>query len=125
MITTKEQAGIVFQKMKYAIASKKMNPNDLSLTEIQQIKDCAIIYCDGMEEERRRAVDIAYEFSKKALENFEAKKKAGGPLAEIAFAKEEVAEECRYVGNAISGKNALNMNDKSYWERVKDEIKTI
>ena len=122
MITVKEQAVIVFDKMKTAVMQNSINPNVITAQETEQARACAIIYCDGMKEERDRARDIAYEFRKKAQASFEAKKKAGGPLAEFAFIKEEIAEECRYVGNAISGKNALNMNDKSYWERVKDEI---
>lgn len=122
MKTVKEQATIVFEKMKSAVMQNSINPKVITVQEIEQARGCAIIYCEGMEEERRRAVKIAYEFRSKAQASFEAKKKAGGPLAEFAFIKEEIAEECRYVGNAISGKNALTMNDKSYWEKVKEEI---
>lgn len=93
----------------------------------QQAKQSAVLYCDGMQEERRRAVDIAYAFRKKRLESFEAKMKAGGAVAEIAFVEEEAAEECRYVGNAISGHNALSvaLNEEDYWIRVKSEIEKL
>lgn len=88
-------------------------------------KKFAISYCEGMHEERKRAMDIAYEFSKKAEERYKSIKEAGGPLAEIAFAKKDMAEECRYVGNAIDGRSALAMNNKGYWELVKDEIEKM
>lgn len=56
-------------------------------------------------EERKRAVDIAYEFRNMNNQAYESKKKAGN---KHAFIKEDIAEECRYVGNAISGGNALS-----------------
>jgi methyl coenzyme M reductase alpha subunit len=91
----------------------------------QQAKQSAMLYCDGMQEERRRAMDIAYSFMTQRLERYESKKSAGGAIAEIAFAEKKAAEECRYIGNAISGKNALSVNEDAYWIQVKSEIEKM
>lgn len=56
-------------------------------------------------DERERAVNIAYAFHKQNMANYESKKNAGN---KYAFISENIAEECRYVGNAISGGNALS-----------------
>lgn len=56
-------------------------------------------------EERERARKIAYDFMETNRQSFASKKAAGNTLA---FIKEEIAEECRYIGNVISGGNALS-----------------
>jgi len=93
----------------------------------QQAKQSAMLYCDGMQEERRRGVDIAYSFRKDYIKSFESKKKAGGALATIAHIDEDRAESCRLVGNTISGHNALSvaLKEEDYWIRVKSEIEKL
>lgn len=56
--------------------------------------------------ERQRAIDIAYSFKKENESAYESKKNAGNKLA---FINKNIAEECRYVGNAISGLTALSL----------------
>ncbi len=55
--------------------------------------------------ERKRAVAIAYQFQEDHLTSFASKKSAGNNMA---FIEEKISEECRYIGNAISGHNALS-----------------
>lgn len=115
-MTPKEQANELILKFSALTEAERCRNGH------EMCKQCAIIYCEGMCQERIRAVNIAYEFHKKAEQRALTMRDAGGPIAEIAFAKWDVAEECRYIGNAISGKNALTMNNKDYWDLVKDEI---
>lgn len=56
--------------------------------------------------ERQRAVDIAYEFMNTHKQGYTYKKIAGN---ELAFVEQNLAEECRYIGNTISGLNALSI----------------
>lgn len=56
--------------------------------------------------ERKRAVDIAHSFWKSNDKIYQDKKSAG---QELAFISDEIANECRLVGNAISGLNALSI----------------
>ena len=100
-----------------SIGNDEYNKLDKSL-----VKSCAINACVLAKNERERAVSIAYQFMDMNLLKFESMKKAG---SEVAFVNENVAEECRYVGNAISGTNALAiaLNQKEYWDRVIEEIK--
>lgn len=67
-------------------------------------------------EERKRAVDIAYEFCEENRKAFESKKNAG---YDLAFVSKKVAEECRFLGNAISGGNALSV---TLGETMRDRI---
>jgi hypothetical protein len=70
-------------------------------------------------EERTRARDIAYEFRNMNNQSYESKKKAGN---KHAFIKQDIAEECRYVGNAISGGNALSATlGETMEDRVREE----
>lgn len=138
-INTKEKAKEVFGKFLSLalknfdwIPKKHFGLNMDAISELtasiqEQAKQSAMLYCDGMQEERRRGVDIAYAFRKKRLESFEAKTRAGGAVAEIAFAEEKAAEECRYIGNAISGHNALSavLDEDDYWIRIKKEIENL
>lgn len=55
--------------------------------------------------ERDRAVKIAYSFKDQNEKSYESRKSAGST---VAFVPKEIANECRLVGNAISGLNALS-----------------
>ena len=68
--------------------------------------------------ERKRAISIAYSFMKDHKQSYEAKEKAGNDLA---FIEDKIAEECRYIGNAISGINALGA---ALGESEEDHIRT-
>lgn len=87
-------------------------------------KQCVILYCKGMQEERQRAFKIASRFYEKAHQSYEEKRLAG---SEVAFVKQEVAEECRYIANAIRGNNALSdaLKQKDYWGQVIDEVNKL
>lgn len=61
-----------------------------------------------LETERKRAVDIAYSFKGKAEQEGNNRRKAGSSLSTVAFIKDEVANECRIIGNCISGGTALD-----------------
>ncbi len=84
-------------------------------------KACAINACKLAKQERERAMEIAYSFKEEQKQSYESKKKAGN---ELAFVSRKISEECRYVGNAISGHNALSitLNEKDYWDKVIEEI---
>ena len=58
--------------------------------------------------ERDRAVKIAYLFKEENDEKYKWKSNAG---SKVAFVSREVADECRLVGNAISGLTALSGSD--------------
>lgn len=104
-----------------SMGNDEYNKLDKSIVK-SLVKSCAINACVLAKNERERAVSIAYQFMDMNLLKFESMKKAG---SEVAFVNENVAEECRYVGNAISGTNALAiaLNQKEYWDRVIEEIK--
>jgi hypothetical protein len=69
--------------------------------------------------ERDRAVKIARGFSEKYTTEYAARKKAGN---DIAFISERKADVARVIGNAISGGNALSLNE-TMGDRVKFEMK--
>ena len=72
---------------------------------------------DLLEAERQRAMDIAY----KAMENhksIQAMQESAGNR--MAFVEGELANECRIIGNAISGGNALS---DSIGETMRDRIR--
>ena len=56
--------------------------------------------------ERQRAVDIAYDFKNMHDKSYREKKSA---CNDLAFIERDIANECRLVGNAISGLNALSV----------------
>ena len=58
-------------------------------------------------QERIRAANICYNRAKREMENYESKKIAGN---DMAFINKNIAEELRFAGNAISGRNGLNVN---------------
>lgn len=82
-------------------------------------------------QERKRAVDIAYEFMKNNENAYESKLKAEKQVFgdgtdrfkrhSLAFIKKDIANECRLVGNAISGGNALSY---ALGETMEDRIKS-
>lgn len=55
--------------------------------------------------ERQRASDIAYEFMEKNKKQFESRQEAG---SKVAFVSKDLANECRLIGNTITGLNALS-----------------
>lgn len=70
-------------------------------------------------DERTRATKIAYEFRDMNEESYELKKNAGN---EYAFIKHDIAEECRYIGNAISGLNAISITlGKTIESTIRDD----
>lgn len=72
-------------------------------------------------DERKRAVNLAYEFKKEYDEAYASKKKAGN---ELAFISKDMAEACRIVGNTISGGNALSVTlGETMEERVFEDLK--
>lgn len=66
--------------------------------------------------ERSRAKDIADYYRDDNMQSYESKMKAG---YELAFINKRVSEECRYLGNAISGGNALS--NETMEERIRRE----
>lgn len=103
---------------------RNLEDGDSCISNNRNSKECAFIACDVAIAERKRAVEIAYEFRDKHLQTHEARLSA---KSEIAFVSKDIAEECRYIGNAISGHNALSvaLNEKNYWGKVKEEIKKL
>lgn len=70
-------------------------------------------------DERGRASKIAYDFRDENERAYELKKKAGN---EYAFIKHDIAEECRYVGNAITGLNALSVTlNYTMLDKIKED----
>lgn len=73
-------------------------------------------------DERRKAVEIAYEFMRDYNRRYVNKKAAGNQLA---FIEQEKSEVARYIGNAISGHNALSVALKVSDEQIiKEENET-
>lgn len=69
--------------------------------------------------ERKRAKDIAYELKAKHFKAFEEKKASGNDLA---FVSEKISDECRIIGNIISGGNALSASlNESMEDRIMRE----
>lgn len=66
--------------------------------------------------ERQRAVDICYESKEKHDEDYKNKKIAGNQLA---FVSDTLSNECRELGNFISGGNALSA---ALGETMRDRI---
>jgi hypothetical protein len=121
----KEKAEEIFKLMiKHQIWNAGDSYEKVSEGIKYRAKQCALIYCDGMQAERKRAIKIAYDFRKKRLDQFELKRASG---FDLAFIQEDIAEECRHIGNAISGHNALSvtLKEKDYWMQVKDEIEKL
>ena len=61
--------------------------------------------------ERERAVDIAYSFYKENEKKYEFRKNAEITILgkeHLAFISREVADECRIIGNCISGLTGLS-----------------
>ena len=114
-MTPKEKAKELIDDMQNIII-------DTYSIQYDNAKKCALVYCKGMQAERKRAVDIAYEFRQRHTESHAAKKMAGNDLA---FVEYRISEECRNIGNAISGRTALSMNNSDYWELVAEEIKKL
>jgi hypothetical protein len=85
---------------------------------------CAIFHVEALHQERRRAVGIAYEFRDKHSKSYDNKRKAG---YDLAFIEDKIAEECRYVGNAISGQNALSVALKKpeHYDGLKIELEKM
>lgn len=86
--------GNIFNKSK-EMKSSEVNNQMFTYEEVKEL----------LLKERRRAVDIAYSFKEENEKSAQAQKEAG---SRIYFVKENVAEECRYVGNSISGLNGLS-----------------
>lgn len=113
-LSPREMAEFLFQQFsEYAKETELDN---------KQIRIFACLAADAAGKERDRAVKIAYLFHKDKTADFESKKKANN---ELAFISRDIANECRLVGNAISGKNALTADEPSYWEQVKWEINNL
>lgn len=121
-IEPEEMAKQVIEKFKGFVAKNHVNIKEAFFVispDIEKAKQCAVLYCEGMQAERKRAVAIAYAYYDENIQAHESKKKAGNNLAFVSY---RVAEECRHIGNAISGHNALSvaLKEKDYWEQVKD-----
>lgn len=71
---------------------------------------------DLLEEERQRAMDIAYSAMSGHLSIHEIHQKTGNRMA---FVEAELANECRIIGNAISGGSAAS---NSLGETMRDRI---
>lgn len=79
---------------------KKLN-NNMENKETFTIEEVL----DLLATERRRAVDICYEFKEEFEQKYKYQTNAGNKLA---FISEDIANECRIIGNTISGGNALS-----------------
>lgn len=86
-------------------------------TELQYIIDSLGIELQARCQERSRARDIAYEFMNEKKQSQAIKERVGNSLA---FIDECISEECRYIGNAISGGNALS---EALGETLEDRVK--
>lgn len=73
--------------------------------------------------ERKAAVDLCYQ----VMEEFEEKEKNQRfAKNEYAFISREIANECRLIGNAISGGNALSAAlGETMEDRVKEELDKV
>lgn len=80
-------------------------------------KKDAMVCVEEIIAERKRAVQIAYEFFKKHAEAGKSKRNAKN---ELAFVEEDIADVSRLIGNAISGNNALSSED--YLQQVKSHL---
>lgn len=61
--------------------------------------------------ERERAVEIAYSFYNENKDKYETRKKAEIEVLgkeKLAFINREIADECRIIGNCISGLTGLS-----------------
>jgi len=82
---------------------------------------------DLLEKERQRAMTIAYNFMEKHTKKAEAEKAAGNRLY---FIENELADECRILGNTISGGDALSaalgetMRDRIEKEYALEQLQT-
>lgn len=73
---------------------------------------------DLLEIERQRGIDVANYFRNKAITTA---KHTGIEI--IKLVRTDVADECRQIGNSISGLNALHPKTFSIRDKIKEDYK--